>query len=110
MVDCFGKPSKRRPDGRGKFNEEVIAKPRPLAGIPRIFRKYGITTEEFLSKLKAIPQPDAILVTSGMTYWYLGVLDTIRTIRKIFPKTLIVLGGIYATLCSDHARRTSGRM
>jgi len=108
MVDCLGERSKRRSDGRGKFNEEVIAKPKPLAGIPRFFRKFGITTDELLSRLKAIPQPDAILVTSGMTYWYLGVLETIRSVRKIFPKTLIVLGGIYATLCSEHARKTSG--
>jgi len=108
MVDCLGEPSKRRSDGRGKFHEEVIAKPKPLAKIPRFFRKYGITTDELMSRLKAVPQPDAVLVTSGMTYWYLGVLDTIRTIRKVFPKTLIVLGGIYATLCSEHARKTSG--
>ena len=52
--------------------------------------------------------PDAVLVTSLMTYWYPGVFEAVHTIRKVFPKTPILLGGIYATLCTEHARKYSG--
>jgi radical SAM superfamily enzyme YgiQ (UPF0313 family) len=43
-----------------------------------------------------------------MTYWYPGVQETIAYIRKVFSDIPIVLGGIYATLWPDHARKISG--
>jgi len=43
-----------------------------------------------------------------MTYWYPGVQETITHIRDIHPETPIVLGGIYAGLCTDHAVSESG--
>ena len=44
-----------------------------------------------------------MLVQTGMTYWYPGTVEVIKSIRKIAPKTKIAIGGIYATLCPDHA-------
>ena len=52
------------------------------------------------------PEPDVILVTSFMTYWYPAVRDAVSVLRQRFPKAKILLGGIYATLCSEHARKT----
>ena len=49
--------------------------------------------------------PDVILVTSVMTYWYLGVKWIIELLREIFPQSVIVLGGVYASLCPEHAAR-----
>jgi radical SAM superfamily enzyme YgiQ (UPF0313 family) len=49
-----------------------------------------------------------MLVTSLMTYWYPGVTAVIGLARKRFPGVPVILGGIYATLCPDHARRHSG--
>jgi radical SAM superfamily enzyme YgiQ (UPF0313 family) len=43
-----------------------------------------------------------------MTYWYPGVVETIAVLKESFPGTPVVLGGIYATLCPDHARTRSG--
>jgi radical SAM superfamily enzyme YgiQ (UPF0313 family) len=43
------------------------------------------------------------LVTSLMTYWYSGVKETIETVKAIFPDVPVVCGGIYATLCHNHA-------
>jgi radical SAM superfamily enzyme YgiQ (UPF0313 family) len=43
-----------------------------------------------------------------MTYWYPGVMETIRFVRENIPGVPIFLGGIYATLCPDHAQRVSG--
>jgi radical SAM superfamily enzyme YgiQ (UPF0313 family) len=55
-----------------------------------------------------MPRPDAVFVTSIMTYWYPGVFEAIAIIRRVLPHVPIVLGGIYATLCTDHARRYAG--
>jgi radical SAM superfamily enzyme YgiQ (UPF0313 family) len=43
-----------------------------------------------------------------MTYWYRGVQDTIQLVKRVFPQTPVVLGGIYATLCPEHAKKHSG--
>jgi radical SAM superfamily enzyme YgiQ (UPF0313 family) len=39
-----------------------------------------------------------------MTYWYPGVFDVISMVKDIFPAVPVILGGIYATLCRDHAQ------
>ena len=38
-----------------------------------------------------------------MTYWYPGVQEVIDDVRKFQPQAKIILGGVYATLCSRHA-------
>jgi radical SAM superfamily enzyme YgiQ (UPF0313 family) len=43
-----------------------------------------------------------------MTYWYPGVFALIKMIREMIPGVPIVLGGIYATLCYDHATAHAG--
>ncbi len=40
-----------------------------------------------------------------MTYWYPGVAEVIKDIRYACPQAQIILGGNYATLCTEHARR-----
>ncbi len=80
--------------------------PRPwhLARIPRRFARYGLPYDAVKSALERIyPPPDLILVGSGMTYWYPGVISCVRMVRKLWPYTPIVVGGIYATLCHEHA-------
>jgi len=42
-----------------------------------------------------------------MTYWYPGVFAAIREVRNVYPKTPIILGGTYATLCYEHALQKS---
>jgi radical SAM superfamily enzyme YgiQ (UPF0313 family) len=53
-------------------------------------------------------KPDLVLMTSMMTYWHTGVTETIDVIKNIFPDVTIVLGGIYASLCHEHALNCSG--
>jgi radical SAM superfamily enzyme YgiQ (UPF0313 family) len=43
-----------------------------------------------------------------MTYWYPGVFKIIEITREFFDKVPIILGGIYATLCYEHAQKYSG--
>ncbi len=115
-VDCLrsphpfmtGKAPKVMPGGHGKFYREVIATPKPLHGIRRRYSRYGISIEAFRNDLQALKRPDAILVTSLMTYWYPGVFEAIRQLKEVFPGVPVLLGGIYATLCTEHARRFSG--
>ncbi len=94
--------------GRGPYLKTRIPKPEGLRHIPRHFCRYGILPEWFAKDLQAVDKPDLILLTSLMTYWYPGVQETIAHIRKIFPDVPVVLGGIYATLCHEHARKHSG--
>lgn len=43
-----------------------------------------------------------------MTYWYPGLFETIQSVKTVYPDIPIVLGGIYATLCHEHAKANSG--
>ncbi|MBN1542490.1 B12-binding domain-containing radical SAM protein [candidate division KSB1 bacterium] len=95
-----------RSDGSGKFIRQIIAKPQCLRPIPRHFCRYGLPLELVESYLQRLPQPDAILLTSMMTYWYPAVSEMAQILRRHFPHTPLVLGGIYATLCPEHARTT----
>ncbi len=103
---CF--LSKKDKDGTGPFNKTNIPKPKILEHIPRNYNRYGIAEEIFQERLRKIARPNAILVTSIMTYWYPGVIRVIEIIKKHFPDCPIILGGIYATLCYWHALAYSG--
>jgi pyruvate-formate lyase-activating enzyme len=102
------KKPKRRPDHRGHFYREEVAKPPPLQGIPRRFYRFGLPLEACRKALRALPTPRAILITSGMTYWYQGVHDVIKIVKETFPRVPVILGGIYASLCAEHAEANSG--
>lgn len=92
----------------GKFFSQEVEKPAPLRGIPRKYRRYGIPADIFDEYLSKIPVPELIGITSGMTYWYPGVFEVIRRLKKKFPGVPVVLGGIYASLCYEHALHGSG--
>ncbi|MEW6670609.1 MAG: cobalamin-dependent protein [Thermodesulfobacteriota bacterium] len=94
--------------GRGPYLKTFIKKPEIFRDVPRNYSRYGIRPEWFRADLSALAQPDLILVTSLMTYWYPGVQETIRILREAFPETTVILGGIYATLCRKHAADFSG--
>jgi radical SAM superfamily enzyme YgiQ (UPF0313 family) len=79
-----------------------------LQGVPRRFARYGLPEEVFVHEVRSASPPDAILVTSIMTYWYPGVVRAVELARVIWPGVPVILGGIYATLCHSHAARRSG--
>ncbi|MCU0559783.1 MAG: radical SAM protein [Desulfobacterales bacterium] len=114
-VDCLDRfhpraprPAREAPFGCGPFLKTRLPKPAPLRDVPRHFSRYGIDPGWLREDLRTRPAPDLVLVTSGMTYWYTGVQETIGLIREIHPNAPVVLGGVYATLCTAHARRVSG--
>jgi hypothetical protein len=109
FLDCLGAPRGRTgPFGTGRYSKEIIPPPPALAGITRRYGRYGISEAAFRERLARVPTPAAILVTSLMTYWYPGVVAAIRLARERFPGVPVILGGIYATLCPEHAQSHSG--
>ncbi len=95
----------QKEDGSGKYFKQVIEKPQILDYVPRYYGRYGLPYDLVVRKLKALEPPDVILVTCMMTYWYPAAEEAVSLLRRIFPDAIIVLGGIYATLCPDHAQR-----
>ena len=89
--------------GRGRFPDEVVARPRAFQDIPRRFRRFGRPRDEFRQLLQS-RRFDAVLVQTMMTYWYPGLREVIEDVRRFQPDAAIVLGGVYATLLPSHAR------
>lgn len=98
----------RREYGTGSFYRQRIPKPSCLKDIPRYYYRYGLSQRLFLEALNKVERPEAVLVTSGMTYWYPGVFEVIRIVKQEWPDVPVILGGIYATICHDHAITYSG--
>lgn len=90
--------------GRGRFYQERIESRVPLQDIPRHFRRFGLPRDLFGDYLKGRGPFDFALIQTMMTYWYPGVREVVEDIRQAWPDAQIVLGGNYATLCTEHAR------
>ena len=113
LLDCLdrGEPlinAREDKYGCGKFSKVEVEKPFPLKEVRRPYFRYGMPEEKFKERLSEIPPPDFTFITTGMTYWYLGVRKTVETVKNIFPHTFVVLGGIYATLLPHHAKSLKG--
>ncbi len=108
-IDCLrssNKNSEPKPKkyGVGNYRRESVDTPHLLKDIPRKFARYGISESEFREALEKNPLPDAILVTSIMTYWYPGPVQVVKILRDVYPNVPIILGGIYASLVPEHAK------
>jgi radical SAM superfamily enzyme YgiQ (UPF0313 family) len=109
FLDCLqGSATARKPGGHGRFRRQIIKKPDMLSFFPRNYSRYGISLEEFDQRLAGLERPDAVLVTSLMTYWYPGVAEAVRRVQDAFANVPVLLGGVYATLLPEHAGRLSG--
>ena len=102
----YGNGCKSDSYGCGHYIKQEVEKPEVLKDIPRKFSRYGLPKDLAASYLKGLCPPDLIIVTSVMTYWYPGVFEAIQTVKEIFPTVPIVLGGVYATLCYEHAQKS----
>ena len=102
------KAPKQKKNGTGKYYREAMAHHPVLSGIKRQFSRYGFPEQVFLSKLRDMEKPDAVLVGSGMTYWYPSSAKVIRHVKKEWPDVPVLLGGVYVTLMEEHARKNSG--
>lgn len=112
LFDFMDRWDRRMPDtdppadpyGRGHYFHQPIAAPSVLPSLRRRFFRYGIPRAAFQQTLKEEGPFDAALIAGGMTYWYPGVREVIEDLRCLSPQTTIVLGGVYPTICPEHAR------
>lgn len=116
-VDFFDYMDRNYPDiekkksnkyGCGHYLQEIIETPKIISNIKRYYKRFAIPKNMAEQYFCSIPKPDMIIITSIMTYWYLGIVEAVNLLKNIFPNVPIVLGGIYATLCSKHAKTIKG--
>jgi radical SAM superfamily enzyme YgiQ (UPF0313 family) len=109
---AHGAPARYRPRndayGCGHFRSELARKPAVFERVPRRWKRYGVPSDYFESRLHALPRPDAVLVGCTMTYWYTGAFEVIRRVKGRWPGVPVALGGIYPILCPEHATAQSG--
>ena len=109
LLDCLAREAVgglERFHATGRFPAVRTAKPAPLAGTRRHYYRFGMSDIVFNGRLAAMAARDFVFLGSAMTYWYGGVFRAARRLRAAFPRARIVLGGVYATLCPAHARRS----
>jgi radical SAM superfamily enzyme YgiQ (UPF0313 family) len=114
-IDCLDRshpevlhPSKAGEFGKGAYLKRRILKPKKLSDVPRYYSRYGIPESLVRKTISQSPRPHVVLVTSLMTYWYPGVVALIELVRETLPEVPVVLGGIYASLCHEHALEHAG--
>jgi len=91
--------------GRGRFYSEKVAKPQCFATIPRYYRRFGLPRDTFREFLAQGGPYDFAFVQTTMTYWYQGGQEVLEDLREVLPKTKIILGGNYVTVCTGHAEK-----
>ncbi len=100
-------PVKRRANGTGKFFRKPAKLPSGVPQIPKQYSRYGICVESIAESIK-VADPHIVMITTGMTYWYEGVVEAVAAVRTHAPTAKIVLGGIYASLMPEHALNVTG--
>ncbi|MCQ2604169.1 MAG: radical SAM protein [Spirochaetia bacterium] len=105
---AVSKKLRRKPDGTGKFFKTFSKNPPCLDGVGKYLSRYGISRESFSHRLSECRRPDIVLIASGMTYWYYGVIEAVEAVRRQWGPVPVAVGGIYATLMTEHCRNVSG--
>lgn len=94
-----------REAGCGGYYREIVPRPSFFRDIPRFFGRFGLPLAVVRERLRKMEPPDIVLVTCSMTYWYPGAVLAGELVREFFPSASLWLGGVYPTLCPEHARR-----
>ncbi|MDG5816792.1 B12-binding domain-containing radical SAM protein [Chitinispirillales bacterium ANBcel5] len=103
FFNCLERDSKKTGKyNTAKFRFKEIKKPTLYKNINRKFKRYGVSGSSFFYFLSQQNEPDLIFIGSMMTYWLSGVSETIQIVRKVFPHSKIIVGGIGARLFSSH--------
>ena len=102
---ALGRP-KRESNGTGKFHRQPVQFPHRIKIPDRRFARYGMLAQSLRGRIEE-SHPDVVLVSSGMTYWYGGVVEAVDTVKSIHPDTPVIVGGIYASLLPEHCKRVT---
>lgn len=112
LVEAPPAPGLKRPtfraDGCGHFHRRRIPRPPGLDHVPRRFHRFGLPEAVLAARFRAHGRPAAAVLTCTMTWWYPGVRETTDLLRTLWPGLPVAIGGVYATLCPEHARRHTG--
>lgn len=90
-------PSKSKSWGK---NSQYIG----LLKIGNYFKSTSNKVQYVVAPDKPAFYPDEIYISSMFTYWYDKVYEAVKFYRKLYPKSKILLGGIYATISPEHAK------
>lgn len=67
---------------------------------------YGKPLTLIKNEMASAPKPDEVWIGSGLTYHWETTADAVHLAQAMFPGVRVRVGGIYPTLCYDHAQRT----
>lgn len=73
-------------------------------GIMKSQKYYGMPHSQIRQRIRKA-NPTEIWIGSGLTYYWESIKDIVRICRDELPNTPILLGGIYPTLCPEHANK-----
>lgn len=97
LIDCLhpSKSSRVRQSIRGKVQ---------VGDVVLTTYCFGMPLGDLYDRLNSLDYaPNQVFITSIMTYWWESTRDVVRLVKKVFPKSEVLVGGIYPTLCPDHA-------
>lgn len=78
-----------------------------LEGMMKPVKYYGKPISLIKKEMiEAFDYPDQIWVGSHLTYYYETSWELVALAKELFPKSKVLLGGIYPTLCPEHASRS----
>lgn len=77
--------------------------PLGLLKLASYHRSLGDTVEYIEGAAIPTKKPNLIYVTSLFTYAWRPVHEAVKFYKKLFPRTKLILGGIYASLMPEHA-------
>ena len=78
-----------------------------LEGMMKPIRYYGKPLSVIKKELiEAFDSPDQVWIGSHLTYYYESSWELVSLAKELFPRAKVLLGGIYPTLCPEHASRS----
>jgi radical SAM superfamily enzyme YgiQ (UPF0313 family) len=97
LIDCLESSSK------GRVRRSVKGKVE-IGDVEMTFYHFGMLLSDLHSRLQSLDYiPDQVYVTSIMTYWWKSTRDVVSLVKEVFPQSEVLVGGIYPSLCPDHA-------
>jgi radical SAM superfamily enzyme YgiQ (UPF0313 family) len=70
----------------------------------KLYRR-GIRADDFSRRLEAAGEPDEVFITSQFTYEYDFIREIVSAVKKRFPRAVVCVGGILASLCAPLVRK-----
>ncbi len=77
---------------------------RPEDPIKKYQVYYGRPMRMIRNDMSQAPAPDEVWIGSGLTYHWESTAELVQVARQMFPGVRVRVGGIYPSLCGDHAR------